>query len=268
MRSLRIAALLLLAPTVGTSSLVAQEALRRDARPSFEVTSVRRNTSADRDMTVQVDPGGRLRVVSAPLLWLIASAYGNDRGGLRPEQIIGAPGWLQSERYDVTAQVADADSAGRKATTFVALRPHLQSLLEDRFRLAVHRDTRDLPIYALVQARPGALGPRFSPVPVDCTSDEARCTFEGGFVGRIQSDALTSEQLMQLLATATGRVVVDRTGLTGPYAINLEWSQDQSSSDLPSVFTAAQEQLGLKLESTRGPVDVIVIDRVERPTPD
>jgi uncharacterized protein (TIGR03435 family) len=73
---------------------------------------------------------------------------------------------------------------------------------------------------------------------------------------------------MQLLANASGRIVVDRTGLKGPFTIDLEWSQDQTASDKPSIFTAVQEQLGLKLESSRAPVDVLVIDSVERPTPD
>ena len=90
----------------------------------------------------------------------------------------------------------------------------------------------------------------------------------GGPVGRIKADALTSDLLMQLLANASGRIVVDRTGLKGPFAIDLEYSQDQTASDKPSIFTAVQEQLGLKLESTRAPVDVLVVDSVERPSPD
>ena len=87
-------------------------------------------------------------------------------------------------------------------------------------------------------------------------------------MGRIKADALSSDLLMQLLASASGRIVVDRTGLKGPFVIDLEWSQDQTLSDLPSIFTAVQEQLGLKLEPARAPVDVLVIDSVERPTPD
>ena len=87
-------------------------------------------------------------------------------------------------------------------------------------------------------------------------------------MGRIKADALTNDLLTQLLATASGRIVVDRTGLKGPFNIDLEWSQDQTASDKPSIFTAVQEQLGLKLEATRAPVDVLVIDSVERPTPD
>ena len=87
-------------------------------------------------------------------------------------------------------------------------------------------------------------------------------------MGRIKADALSSDLLVQLLASASGRIVVDRTGLKGPFVIDLEWSQDQTASDNPSIFTAVQEQLGLKLEPARAPVDVLVIDSVERPTPD
>jgi len=90
----------------------------------------------------------------------------------------------------------------------------------------------------------------------------------GRTVGSIKADAISMDLLVQLLATAANRIVVDRTGLTGGFAIDLEWSPDQLASDKPSIFTAVQEQLGLKLESTRGPADALVIDHVERPTED
>ena len=217
-------------------------------------------------MTLRVEPGGRLRVTAAPLFWLIATAYGDDNGGLRPEQVIGAPAWLRSERYDIIAQTTGGRS---DASTFIAMRPFLRTLLEERFALRTHRDRRELAVYALVRSRPnGALGPRLTVSTVDCSKDDAKCQPQGGPVGRITSDALTSDLLMQLLANASGRIVVDRTGLAGPFAIDLEWSQDQTASDKPSIFTAVQEQLGLKLESTRAPVDVLVVDSVDRPTPD
>ena len=169
---------------------------------------------------------------------------------------------------DIIAKTPDTDASGWSAT-FVTMRPFLQSLLEDRFQLRVHREARELPIYALVRSgKNGTLGPGFSHSTIDCTKDASTCEFRGGPVGRIKADALTSDLLMQLLANASGRIVVDRTGLEGPFVVDLEWSQDQTASDKPSLFTAIQEQLGLKLESTRGPVDVLVIDHVERPTQD
>ena len=124
-------------------------------------------------------------------------------------------------------------------------------------------------IYALVRVRTdGALGPRFKQSTPDCFTQSSKCGFTGGPVGRIKADAITMDLLTQLLANASDRIVVDRTALKGGFAIDLEWSPDQTASDKPSIFTAVQEQLGLKLESTKGPVDVLVIDHVERPSPD
>jgi uncharacterized protein (TIGR03435 family) len=154
-------------------------------------------------------------------------------------------------------------------SSFNRTRLLLRSLLEDRFKLRVHRHQRQMPIYALVRARSdGGLGPRFKPSTPDCFQESAKCGFTGGPVGRIKADAITMDILTQLLGNASDRIVVDRTGLQGGFAIDLEWSPDQTASDKSAIFTAVQEQLGLKLESTRGPVDVLVIDHVEEPTED
>ena len=233
---------------------------------AFEVASVKPNTQATAETTVRVDLGGRISITAAPLRWLIASAYGDANGGLRPEQVIGFPAGLRSERFDITAQTAP--EVAPAAATSIAMRPFLRTLLEGRFTLRTHRDRRELPVYALVRTRLNALGPRLALSAVDCSQDNAKCGFQGGPVGRIKAEALSADLLMQLLANASGRIVVDRTGLKGPFNIDLEWSPDQTASDKPSIFTAVQEQLGLKLESTRAPVDVLVIDSVERPTPD
>ncbi len=236
-------------------------------KPAFEVATVKPNLSKDSNATMRVDPGGRFRAVNAPVFWLIAGAYATFQGPLRPSQIVGAPGWLESERYDINATAGDGAALPIDATV-VATRPLLQSLLEDRFKLRTHVEIRQLPIYALVRAKAdGPLGPKFAPSSVECAKEAARCGFKGG-PGRVTGTAITNEVLMQLMALATDRVVVDRTGLTGRFDIELEWSPDQTATDQPSIFTAVQEQLGLKLESTRGPVEVLVIDHVERPTED
>ena len=236
-------------------------------KPAFEVSTVKPNVSKGLDATTRVDPGGRFRVVNAPVFWLIAGAYATIQGPLRPSQIAGAPGWLQSDRYDINAQAADAAALPIDATV-VTMRPFLQSLLEDRFKLRTHFETRQLPIYALVRAKPaGPLGPRLTVSSVDCVKNPTMCGFSGG-PGHAKGTALTNEKLLQMMALATDRVVIDRTGLTGKFDIELEWSPDQTVTDKPSIFTAVQEQLGLKLEATRGPVDVLVIDHIERPTQD
>lgn len=236
-------------------------------KPAFEVATVKANLSKGTDASMRVDPGGRFRAVNAPVFWLIAGAYGTFQGPLRPSQVAGAPGWLESERYDINAKAADAAALPIDATV-VTMRPFLQSLLEDRFSLRAHFETRQLPIYALVRVKPeGPLGPTFRASSIDCAKEPAACGFRGG-PGRVTGTAINNEVLMQLMALATDRVVVDRTGLTGRFDIELEWSADQIATDRPSIFTAVQEQLGLKLESTRGPVDVLVIDHIDRPTED
>ena len=252
---LRLAIALLLAAQTATT------------QTSFEVASVKQNTDVTAQTSTRVDPGGRLRIAAAPLRYLIAGAYGDERGALRPEQIIGAPDWLRTERYDITAQTPT--EAVNETTTYIAMRPFLRALLEERFKLRTHRDTREISVYALVRSRPDSLGPRLALAPVDCSKDAVKCGFQGGPSGRIKADALSADLLMQLLASVSGRIVVNRTGLAGPFNIDLEYSPDQTASDdKPSIFTAVQEQLGLKLESARAPVDVRVIDSVERPTPD
>jgi uncharacterized protein (TIGR03435 family) len=234
-------------------------------RPAFEVASIKRNVSLDGSGGMRVEPGGRFQVVNAPVFWLVASAYSESMGALRPSQIINAPGWLESEHHDIIAKAADPSDMSTVDKTRLLLR----SLLEDRFQLRVHREQRQMAIYALVRARPdGVLGSRFRQSTADCLTESAKCGFVGGPVGQVKADSITMDILTQLLANAAGRIVADRTGLHGGFAIDLEWSPDQTASDKPSIFTAVQEQLGLKLEPTKGPVDVVVIDHVEHPTED
>ena len=148
MRHLLVSGLLLIA---AVSDVVARDQAPRisSQQAVFEVASVKRNTQAGVETSVRVDPGGRLSVVGAPLFWLIAGAYGDANGGLRPEQVIWFPSGLRSERYDIAAQAPETAAPGASAT-FLTMRPFLQSLLEDRFQLRGHRETRELPVYALV----------------------------------------------------------------------------------------------------------------------
>ena len=164
----------------------------------------------------------------------------------------------------------------------------LRSLLEDRFRLSAHRETRDLPIYALVLARAdGRPGPRFR----QTTSDYCKKRFEaagqagdtpvppGGPVcgmrpqgsDELAAVALPMNEFARFLNVVSGRTVVDRTGLTGVWDFDLKYSLPNAPNpdpDRPSIFTALQEQLGLRLDATTGPVEVLVIDRVEGLIPD
>lgn len=251
-------------------------------RQSFEVASVKPNKSGETTSFLTPRPGGNFVVGNMTLRGLIMFAY-----GIQGFQLVGYPDWVATERFDITAKAAaDVPPTPIGHTSPEALM--LRSLLEDRFRLSAHRETRDLPIYALVLARAdGRLGPRLR----QTTSDYCKKLFEaagkagdtpvppgGEFCGfrPLGSDALAASALpmnefARFLNVESGRTVVDRTGLTGVWDFDLKWSRPNAPNpdpDRPSIFTALQEQLGLRLDATTGPVEVLVIDRVERLIPE
>ncbi|HEY1307937.1 MAG TPA: M56 family metallopeptidase [Vicinamibacterales bacterium] len=249
-------------------------------RLSFEVASVKPNKSGETTSFLQARPGGNFAVGNMTLRGLIFFAY-----GLQGFQLVGGPDWVATERFDITAKAAaDVPPTPIGRTSPEALM--LRSLLEDRFRLSAHRETRDLPIYALVIARAdGRLGPRLR----QTTSDYCAKRFEaagkagesiapGGpvcgmrpSVNELTAGALPMNEFARFLALNTGRTVVDRTGLTGVWDFDLKYSPPNAPNpdpDRPSIFTALQEQLGLRLDATTGPVEVLAIDRVEPLIPD
>jgi len=273
-------------------------------RPAFEVASVKPNKSGDGNVRLGLQPGGRVVTINTGVRELIRFAY-----GVQPFQIVGGPSWIASERFDVTAK-AEGDvppqpiGAGGPPGTLQLM---MQSLLADRFKLVVHNDTREMPIYNLVLARPdGRLGDKLHASAVDCaTVNAARrggapppppnpgerpmCGMRIG-PGSLAAGGMPLSQFANGIAPLLQRVVNDRTGLTGPYDIDMQWTPDVPQGALnapaapgappgaaapppidpngPTIFTAIQEQLGLKLEPARGPVPVLVIDSVEMPTPD
>ena len=251
-------------------------------RQSFEVASVKPNKSGETTSFLTPRPGGNFAVGNMTLRGLIMFAY-----GIQGFQLVGAPDWAATERFDITAKAAaDVPPTPMGQTSPEALM--LRSLLEDRFRLSAHRETRDLPIYALVLARAdGRLGPRLR----QTTSDDCKKRFEaagkagntpvppGGPVcgmrplgsDELAAAALPMNEFARFLNVESGRTVVDRTGLTGVWDFDLKWSRPNAPNpdpDRPSIFTALQEQLGLRLDATTGPVEVLVIDRLERLIPD
>ena len=246
-------------------------------RPSFEVATIKRNVSVDASGRGGLAQSGLFRMVNVPVSMMIMVGY-RQGPQLYPSQIIGGPEWLK-ESYDITAKVG-SDLQGKSQGELLRAQPLLlQSLLEDRFKLKVHRETRDLQRYALVLAKKnGTLGPQLRRSPLDCSVDFTQCSVRAG-QGQFASGGTPLVALVNFLASAVVQtVVVDRTGLDGRYEITLEWTPDRPplplngdtpappSLDKPSIFVALQEQLGLKLEPERGPVEVLVIDHVERPT--
>jgi uncharacterized protein (TIGR03435 family) len=226
--------------------------------------------------------------VNTPLRLLIADAYiGNQPGAI--DRVVGGPAWVQSARYDITAKAAREfrpTPPGPPAEMLLMIR----ALLEDRFKLKVHREPRELPAYELVVVRPGAAGLRKSDVDCDAlfaagqvTRPEAgirpRCGVSNGPVGPtgdtgLIAGAFSMSQFAQFLQRV-GRPVIDKTGLTGRYDFDLAFAPMAPSTPdtpadpaRPTIFIALEEQLGLKLQSTKGPLDVIVIDSIEPPIPD
>lgn len=219
--------------------------------PAFEVTSIKRNPAG-------VGPGGLMRespaginYIQAQLRDLMCRAY-----GLQPAQIEGGPGWINSETYDISATVTPPDPQ------YARRRLMLQTLLEERFKLAIHREQKELPVYALVV---GANGPKLreaeGPNSPDTTYDKAGTHLRG---------KMSAQVLAGYLAAHMGQRVLNETGLKGTFDIALDFTLDDrpqtGDESAPSVFTAVKEQLGLKLEARKAPVETVVIDHVEKPT--
>ncbi len=186
-----------------------------------------------------------MRSTSVTAKALIAYAY-----DVREFQISGGPGWLGSEEYDIVAK-PDGDVGGDKVLAMA------KSLLAERFKLSLHHESKEMPVLALVVAKGG---PKLQPAAGH--GPEVRGG-RGRFVARNVTMGLFAAQLA---GRVLDRPVLDRTGIAGEFDITLEWAFDPGADNGPSIGTALQEQLGLKLEAQKGAVDVLVIDRVERPS--
>jgi uncharacterized protein (TIGR03435 family) len=257
----------------------------------YEVASIKPNKSGDNKVRMMLRPDG-FTAMGSTLEMLIQSAY-----EVQDFQIAGAPGWLNSEKYDVEAKM-DASTAEEvkklgQEEGVVERQRMIQALLADRFQLTLHRETKELPVYALVvakngpklhQAKPGDTYPNGFKDPDG--KPGAGMMFMSGRGGPVIAQGLPIANLVRLLSRQLGRTVLDETGLMGNYDFTLQWTPDESQGSMfkgaeggpapasapppdssgPSIFTALQEQLGLKLESRKGPVEILVIDHVEKPS--
>jgi uncharacterized protein (TIGR03435 family) len=239
--------------------------------PVFDVASIRQDISPPSAHNSIYNGGksGNFRAVNESLSGLLEFAF-----DMPETRIIGGPTWLKSINFDIEAKADPAIDARMSQLTFdqakVQKQQMLQALLADRFKLTVHRETRELPVYALVIAKGGAkLAPFLADGTTISTGNE-HITVQGGGDNTV---AVLAAQLAK--SRDVGRIVFDKTGIMGRYDITLKWTSYNGASPMtnnasgdsgPSIFTAIQEQLGLKLESTKGPVQVLVIDRAEMPS--
>lgn len=220
--------------------------------PTFEVVSIKRNLSATLRSGMNNQPGGRVTVINMSLRQLVR---GINR--VQEYQVVNNAGdWLSMDRWDIVAKAATD-------VPFETLVQMMRAVVVERFSLVTHQERRELPIYALAMARPnGALGPALRRSSRDCSVPNTCNVF--GDPGVLKTTGRTMDELARILVPIVERTVVNRTSLSGAFDIDLMWND----TDGPSIFTAMQEQLGLKLDSTRGPVDVLVIDSAKRPTED
>jgi uncharacterized protein (TIGR03435 family) len=255
-----------------------------DAKHSaFEVASIKPNASGDWKSGQTTQPGGRFTARNVTLRFLIQGAYGR----LPEFRVSGGPSWIDSDRFDIIAK-AEGNPTPEQFGVMV------RTLLGERFNLSLHNEIRQLPVYALVMARrDGKVGPQMRIAAVDCPGGRANtpppehqpssCGTHFSPGGHLSAGGVTMAQVAESLSRQVNRVVLDRTRLTGQFDLNLEWTPgpgefrplvpadgpgtgDPSPVSGPSIFTALQEQLGLKLNSEKGPVNVLVVDRAERPT--
>jgi uncharacterized protein (TIGR03435 family) len=242
---------------IGIIGLVSRAGAWGQSSQAFEAASVKPSRGDGGESNVDSRPGGRLTATNISLRELIRLAF-----GVKDYQIARAPGWIGTVRYDIDAKAGSARNAGDKDIT-----PLLRQLLADRFRLSTHRETKELPVYALAA---GKNGPRLT-----AHNDGSGARTRTG-CGHLAGTRLTMDTLVTVLSRQFECDVLNRTGLAGKYDFELDWTPEAGPcaapaelaepSVRPSIFTALQEQLGLKLESTKGPVEILIIDHVEKPS--
>src|SRR5688572_26774328 len=256
---------------------------------AFEVASVEPSPPGSQGISISGLEPSQFTTRNAPLGRILVFAY-----GLRDlQQIVSGPAWLRSEGFDIVAKYPSGHSVSHRLAQLPLM---VQTLLVDRFTLRAHIETREEPIYILKVARSDRrLGPNLRQTDVDCAAlitagqtprpvagERPLCTARQSLQGRtriIWASAMPIKALAEMLASAAERDVVEQTSLVGAFDAELQWTHDVHASPLDrrdttlvgdgvSLFSAVQQQLGLKLEPARGPVEVLVIDSVERPTPD
>lgn len=236
---------------------------------TFSVATIRPSKPDSVGWHVEFTPDG-FSARNVPLRKVIQEAYAT----YEEERLSHGSDRIQAEKFDIEAKFDPASGVDFKNISLSQRRSMLQALLADRFKLSIHHELKKLPVYALVIAKNG---PKLQTAASDISSVDGIKGYDGLVThsgrGSLEVKSFAMSQLAQALHYSAGRIVVDKTGLTGRYDFSLRWSPmsdaastQPSDSSAPSIFTALQEQLGLKLEPMKYPVDTIVIDHVELPS--
>jgi uncharacterized protein (TIGR03435 family) len=259
---------------------------------SFEAASVKPSAAKNPGIGIRRQPGGRLDTFNTPVKLLITFAY-----QVQDYQLSGGPGWISSDRFDIVAKFPGDPPAIVPGSGADHMMLAMRTLLADRFKLVVHKETRQLDTYALSLVRPGQPGPALKPASGDCSpaAFAARrggpppapgtpfpvCGMQQG-PGRIRFGGFPLSLFATGISNRLGRATVDHTGLAGNWDFELTFAAEVPPAgalppgvdppavdpNAPDLFTAVREQLGIKIDSTKGPVEVLVIDSVSQPTPD
>jgi uncharacterized protein (TIGR03435 family) len=267
----------LAAPIAGAQQPAPAPDSHAAAAPQFDVISVKPDKTNSGMTRLMLTPDG-FNADNVGVHMLLLEGY-----QLNEDQIAGEPGWTKTDKFDIQAKVAGPDVAAVSRLTFNQRRAMFRQILAEQFKLATHTETRQLPVYVLTVAKGG---PKFKEHVPDPTHPEREKNGQGGFMvssNKITTQGTTMAYFLAFLSQKVGRTFIDKTGLTGTYDLTLQWTPDDGATVVPaqaradgaqqppagdsgpSIFTAIQEQLGLKLESTKGPVDVLVIDHIGKP---
>ena len=234
--------------------------------PAFEVSTIKPASPTARGWRLEPTPNGYTGM-DVSLLTLVSVAYVIYDLKL----ITGGPAWIDRDKYDLEAKFDVTEIPDAKNLTYRQRADMLQALLAERFGLKVHRETKEFPVYNFVIAKGGPKFKETKPEDIHQSVSGATCLFSRSSRGYIQAQGCMPKDLEDQLRYATGRTVIDKTGLTSRYDFELRWAPDDTPIDspeaaAPSIFTAVQEQLGLKLVPASAPLSILVIDSAGRPT--
>ncbi len=240
-----------LAATTLAAGVALSQGARAQSPPAFEVASICRNLNGGGNTQINLS-GGRLTVTNGSVKTLIRNAY-----GILGFQLAGEPRWLDTEMYDIAATTGSSEKIADDQFKLL-----LQNLLADRFVLKIHWETREASVYALTIDKNG---PKFQES--SGAEQPGINTSKAAGKGRMKGTLEPISILASNLGNQLGRIVLDKTGLTGTYDWMLEWSLDPAAESMdPSLFTALREQLGLRLTAQKGPMETLVIDSVQKPS--